>query len=269
MTAPSQAILFLTHVRSRRVLDHVERLRRDTADLMPLFICADERRRRRDTDPAFRADFSVDQADWHRLVPARAAKPGFGSPLTDYYDLFYLPALMDARLAAFDAVWFIESDVDFAGDWRDFFEPAMACTADLIGTTIYPRPMQPRWTHWRRFRTPSRLPPETHLRSFLPLARFSRRLIDAYVEEAQDPAWHGQFEAMWPTIAAERGWSIADIGGDGPFRWNGPRFYRNTFNKRTLSPGNFVFRPVRRAYFREKPEAFTEAGQLYHPVKGW
>ncbi|MDX6805556.1 hypothetical protein [Terrihabitans rhizophilus] len=269
MTSARQAILFLTHVRSARVLQHLERLRRETAGLMPVFVCVDDRGSRRDTAASFPSDFSVREEDWRRLAPARAAHLRHG-PRTDYYDLFYLPALLSERLSGFDHVWFIENDVDFAGNWGDFFRPAMQSAADLLATTVYPRPLQPGWTHWRRFRTPERIPQERHIRAFLPLARFSQRLIRAYAEEAHDPAWAGQFEAMWPTLAAERGWPISDLGGAGPFQpAEGFAFYRNTFNRRTLSPGNFVFRPARRVYFHEDPAAFPETGQLYHPVKGW
>jgi hypothetical protein len=268
MQKRSQAILFLTHVRSARVLAHLERLRRETQALMPLFVCVDARLPRRDTAEGFPADFTVDPADWEHLVPARAAHLASGLPSTDYFDRFYLPALASQQLAGFDHVWFVENDVDFAGDWADFFRVAMESEADLIATTIYPRTVQPRWSHWKRFRTPERLGRAQHIRAFLPLARFSRRLIAAYVEEMQDPAWSGQFEAAWPTIAAERGFTLADPGGDGPFRWDGPSFYSNTFNTLTLSPGTFVFRPIRKRYFYEDPVGFA-SGQLHHPVKGW
>lgn len=268
MQAGSQAVLFLTHVRSARVLAHLERLRRETAGLMPVFTCVDDRVQRSDSVLGFPTDFSVDAVGWERLVPARAAHLASGLPSTDYFDRFYLPALCDPRLAGFEQIWFVENDVDFAGDWADFFGVAMADDADLITTTIYPRTVQPRWSHWKRFRTPERLGRAQHIRAFLPLARFSQRLVAAYVEEMQDPAWSGQFEAAWPTIAAERGFRLSDPGGDGPFRWNGPAFYSNTFNTLRLSPGTFVYRPIRRRYFHKDPEGFVP-GQLHHPVKGW
>ncbi|MGQ4273113.1 hypothetical protein [Terrihabitans sp. B22-R8] len=268
MPAQSQAILYLTHIRSRRVLAHIERLKRETAHLMPVFVCTDERQWRCDTCPDFPSDFRVDPADWEQIAPARARHSRHG-PITDYYDLFYLPALTSERLAEFSHIWFIENDVDFAGNWRDFFEPAEQCTADLLTTTIHARAAHPWWSHWRRFRTPDCIARERQLRAFLPLARFSRPMIDAYAEEVRNPEWKGHFEAMWPTLAQERGLTLADLGGEGPFRWDGPSFYRNSFRKRSMSPGNFVFRPARRAYVHEDPDAFAEKGQLYHPVKGW
>ena len=268
MTRPSHAIVFVTHVRSARVAAYLERLRRETQHLLPVFVCVDERRDRADTLPGFPADLKVDMEAAEHVVPARTANGGKVGYFP-HYDLFYVPALIDPKLAAFDYLWMMEADVDFAGDWGTFFEAAMHSTADLLATTIYPRPIDPRWPHWHLFGPPANIAQEFRIRAFLPLSRYSRRLLSAFVEETNAWRWKGIYEAVFPSLAFSEGWEIGDFGGSGPFKWEGPSFYWNTFKENSLSPGTFTAGDPRYSYFHEDPDAFPERGQIYHPVKGW
>jgi hypothetical protein len=110
-----------------------------------------------------------------------------------------------------------------------------------------------------------------HLRSFLPIVRFSRGMMDCYVRAVESGGWRGHTEALYPTIASFNSLVIEDLGGKGPFT-RPSMFGKNYVNTPTadgdLLPGTFVYRPVKNAaYFHEAPERFSQPGYLYHPVK--
>ena len=94
-------------------------------------------------------------------------------------------------------------------------------------------------------------------------------MIDAYVAAITSGQWGGHTEVLYPTIARHRGFGIEDLGGAGPFCPPASRgqFYSNNNDDPNLSPGTFVFRPPRHAYFHEAPHEFAEANHLYHPIK--
>ena len=52
-----------------------------------------------------------------------------------------------------------------------------------------------------------------HVRSFLPIARFSRRMINCYVDAVRDGRWRGHSEALYPTLARYNGLQIQYLGG--------------------------------------------------------
>lgn len=185
-------------------------------------------------------------------------------------DLAYMPALLDARLEPYAYIWLVEYDVDWTGHWAHFFERTMGSTADLLGTTIFPRSQSENWYHWNWFSTPAEVESKCQTRSFLPIARFSRGLLDLYVRAMETGLWRGHTEALYPTIALHHGLLIEDLGSQGPYcpeRWR-KKNYVNTPMDWSLSPGTFVSAPVlHNAYFHEMPVAFGRPNFLYHPVK--
>src|SRR5262249_49787363 len=143
-------------------------------------------------------------ADALRVLPGRAAEKELkGSGLIrGYNDLAYMPALLGPRLAAYRYIWLVEYDVDYAGTWSDFFLSLLPSQADLLGSTILPRSECPGWPPWRGFKSPPQVSPRHQFRSFLPIARFSRRMLGCYAEAVESGAWQGHMEAIYPTIAS-------------------------------------------------------------------
>ncbi len=168
-----------------------------------------------------------------------------------------------------DFTWIMEYDVDYSGDWAELFEQFRANPADLLTTTILPRSSSTDWFWWKSAAAPPHVRPEQMYRAFLPLMRMSRRFAREYARSMGDPCWSGHYEFTIPTAAISAELVVEDIGGNGPLcpssRRN--RNYRNSPNDWRLSPGTLVWRPSRDRYFVEAPDAFPEAGLLYHPVK--
>lgn len=268
---PSQAVIFLTHIENPRIAAHFERMRRELQDLLPVYLCVHE--------PAgpggpgrLDADFRITPHDAQQLLPQRFAlmrqlKRSFSS---GFPDLCYMPAMLHPALRDHDYFWMIECDLDYSGNWRDFFARVMVSDADLLTTTLYRRNQCADWFHWTWFGTPEDVPQSTHLRCFSPIVRFSRNLLDLYVRCVADQHWRGHTEALFGTIASHAGLRIEDLGGSGPFCPAAHRLlnYSNTPAHPDLFPGTLIYRPqIGSRYFHEQPDAFAERNRLYHPVK--
>ena len=169
-------------------------------------------------------------------------------------------------------VWIIEYDVDFSGDWRDFFRQFESDRSDVLTTSLITRAQSLTWVHWETAKPPPEVSQFQHLRSFNPIMRLSRRFLKGYVRETARRDWSGHYEYTIPTIAACRGYTIADIGGKGEFCPECRRGHNYTNSPKedpySLSPGTFVFLPRRYAYFSENSADFPQPNMLYHPVKG-
>ena len=188
----------------------------------------------------------------------------------DLPTLTYMPALLNPRLSDYSHFWIVEYDVDYAGHWDQFFSQFVDSQADLIGTTFYPRHQSLDWMWWPSFEAPPTVSGAHHTRSFIPIARFSRRMILQYEKAVRGGEWRGHVEALLPTIALHHGFTIEDLGGNGPFtpRALAGKNYSNTPSSALLRPGTFTTAPANHsAYFHEAPEIFPTPEYLYHPVK--
>jgi hypothetical protein len=164
----------------------------------------------------------------------------------------------------YDYYWCIEEDVDFSGDWREFFEAFSSVGADFISSHIRRYQDEPEWPWWSALAHPYFvIPQKQRIRSFNPIYRISRAGLEL-LHKALSSKWCGHHEVLIPTLLYESGLSISDFGGMGEFVPEGfeNRFYlENTPNpKGILSDGTMRWRPV-----------FEKIGnlenKLYHPVK--
>lgn len=162
----------------------------------------------------------------------------------------------------YDRYWSIEYDVAFSGPWRRFFAAFEEDDSDLLAPVIYRRRDVPEWRFWNTLSAPGvTFDEEQALHSFMPIFRASGRLVEA-VDTAYCEGWGGHCECSWATIAAHRGFSVADIGGEGEFTAprNRGRFYTSTPNDVDLTPGTMIFYP-RMHRVGSRPD------MLWHPVK--
>ena len=251
--------LFVTHVVNDRITAHFERLQRESAAFVSWQFVLN---RATVQDLAEQPSRGLRRMGRHRLSEALR----HGRLQMGYMDVLLVPlALQTNRRFA----WICEYDVDFSGDWADVFRQFARDRTDLLATTLNPEARDPAWAFWPGAVHPASVPETLRTRSFLPLFRVSRRLLDAYCRAVSTGDWRGHYEFLFPTIARAAGLTLEDIGGDGPFTAP-PRYgtnYANTPDHPHLTPGTFVWRPSRDGYFHENPAAFDRRDMLYHPVK--
>jgi hypothetical protein len=223
-----------------------------------------------------------------------------------FTDLAYLPAMMSEQLRQYDFIWLIENDVDYAGNWLEFFFGTLENDADLLTTYAYSRAENINWEHWSWFGPPNYVARDRHTSSFNTIARFSQRMISAYFQAVEGDGWQGHTEALWPSIALHNGFTVCDLGGDGPFcpvHLQNRHYYNpgvNGWDKYQPGRGHmpiplrpfwlseseegqksrtdhlsneinqitFIWHPtVQEHYFHEEPSLYPLRGVLYHPVK--
>jgi hypothetical protein len=252
--------IFLTHRRSPRIRRHFERLVAESGPLVRWHLVYSH-----DTGPRPTTRIPADDpADV--LATRYRAMEAHGGVQGGYLDTLMLPLL---RALRGDHLWVCEYDVDFSGRWDEFFGRYAGHDADLLTTHLMRRSEHPQWPHWEHAGAPAWVPEDGWVRSLNPLMRVSRRLVNAYCVAMADESWRGHYEFTLPTAALAAGLDLEDFGGETSFT---PEERRGTaYVGRTAEgrpPGmTFGFRPVRRHYFEERPEAFERPGLLYHPVK--
>jgi hypothetical protein len=254
-----QALVFLTHIESIRILAHYERLKRETFDLLDTFLCVHEVAPR-GSHRLLPADIRLPALAGAEYAPKRFEQMLQSGSFIGYVDLISMPVLTSERLRQYPYVWFIEYDVDYAGDWRYFFVETTRSRADFLATTIVTRADCEDWHWWSTFRAPPGVALAQQARSFAPIARFSQRMLHRYRACINDGSWGGHAEALYPTIALHAGFAVEDLRPG--------KLYTNTPGDWQLSPGTFVYRPaVAGMYYHENRDDFPEQGLLYHPVK--
>ena len=158
--------------------------------------------------------------------------------------------------------WAVEYDVRYTGPWRSFFAAFQDDGSDLLAPMLCRRRDFPEWLFWPSLVSPGAQPSDADaVSSFMPVFRASGRLMRA-VDEAYRQGWGGHLECSFATIAAVRGFAVADLGGDGEFTPEARRgrFYSGTVRDVYRAPGTFVFKPT---FFRTG----SRPGMLWHPVK--
>jgi hypothetical protein len=263
--------LFLCHAPCDRVLAHYARLRTETAGLVDWALVIDQGHLDPPPDGASFPHPAIVMP--HRFATARAL--GRLTAGAGMMDTVIMPRVL---AAPHEFVWALEYDVDYSGTWSDLFARFARNRADVLTTTLTSRPLCPDWCLWPTVQAPAELPQAKWCRSFNPILRLSRRFAAAYVAAVESGPWQGHYEFTIPTIARHLGFHIEDLARPRPHlpgamlrravpRRFSPPTYHNTPTDPNLSPGTFIFRPARSAYFHERPADFPVAGRLYHPIK--
>lgn len=250
----NDALLMFYHQDSPRIQSHFDRLKTEIIDIMPAFLVR-HRVSSEDTIKQTHPDILVDDEKMFERFPHRSRERILNNVniACGYLDLVIMTAANDLKVQKYSNLWLLECDVDFSGDWKDFFYNTIDVVADLVATRIFKPHEIPKWSHWQSLRYPARVKDHSKLSAFFPISRISRKLINTYVNEIQDKNWGGNLESMLPTIACHNNLSYRDL-----LRFKSSRF----------SGASYGYRPVRNDhYFFEDPKSFEEPNMIYHPVK--
>jgi hypothetical protein len=251
--------IFLTHYRSPRIRTHYRRLVEQTGHLIRWRLVYNPGNapqpitRIRYPDPALVCHNRHQQMQQH------------GGVIGGYLDVMIIPCVLGLRARH---TWVMEYDVDYAGSWDNLFEQFVDSDADLITSSLMTRAQSPQWWHWRNATAPAWVDEGKYLRGFHPLMRLSRRFAQRYAVMTADLDWRGHCEFTIPTAARASGSRIEDLGDFGQFaRPHRARNYQINPSDGPHTSATYVWRPARRRYFHEAPEAYPHPNLLYHPVK--
>lgn len=251
------AILFVSHVFDRTILDRLEKLSEQTADFGTLFVYADVHGENPGdvNGRVERFDFEAIRREYPRILGTTLVPGNCHLPLLHFFKCH----------PQFQYYWVIEYDVVFTGDWRQLFGAFSNQPADFLASHLRRQEEEPSWYWWKSIQAPAgRGLPTTFTRAFGPIQRLSHRALEA-LERRVKEGWVGHFECLVPTLLADEGYLLADFGGDGSYV---PLGFRNRFYRsfswpdgRLIHLGSMRFRPYVSSL------RFARRNTLYHPVK--
>lgn len=255
------ALIFLSHHTQPRAMAALEKLRRELppdTHLFPIF----------DLTPGLCSfDLLPNDALCITFPQIMADSPYSGKPgnwqKSFYPDCQDLILLWFFRLwSYFDFYWFVEYDVRYTGNWRDFFSEFLKVDSDMLATTLFRYAFRPTWEHWEGLRVDPSIGHENWVRALCCIARYSHTAFSC-LDQAYRKGYSGHQECLIPTVLLSYGLILEDFGGDGEFVRTGNvnRFYFNTPTIPGLLPGSFTVAPN---HF--DPTAYPPL--LQHPVKG-
>lgn len=254
------AILFSSHLLDEVVLARIGKLRSEVPVGYDVYFFFDESKLKRKNVLRHAGSPALEHGEeiWRNY---KQANRYFTTKIPGNEDGMLLGAFH--RLPRYDYYWYLEYDVVYTGNWKDFFDEFDGNEADMLSTNISRHDEIPDWPLWKSVEMPDGMDLSRNcwLRSFNPILRLSHRAMEVLTEECSK-GWAGHSEAVMPTILMHRGLVVEDFGGDGEFTPKGRehRHYRSNRLDNSLAPGTFVFRP---------PMAVpgNEPGKLWHPVK--
>lgn len=117
----------------------------------------------------------------------------------------------------YDNYWSIEYDVDFLGEWRNFFVMANAFEEDFISSHIQCYRQNPQWYWWSAFHNKSDnrtydISLVSRIRSFNPIYRISKDALNL-VCSALNNGVYGHHEVVIPSLLYHNNFKIRDFGG--------------------------------------------------------
>ncbi|MBN2349208.1 MAG: hypothetical protein JXJ22_10240 [Bacteroidales bacterium] len=160
-----------------------------------------------------------------------------------------------------DYYWYIENDIRFSGEWKDFFSFFQKFDYDFISTHLRDFDEEPDWKWWKIMHHPGKnIPDNSWVRSFNTIYRLSNKAIE-FLEKELKSGWIGHDEGLIVTLLKINGFSILDFGGNGRYVLDEciNKYYTGNIE---LNAGTMRYRPPFLNFGKEK-------NKLYHPIKGF
>eukprot|EP00747_Dinoflagellata_sp_TGD_P162824 gnl/TRDRNA2_/TRDRNA2_180849_c0_seq1.p1 gnl/TRDRNA2_/TRDRNA2_180849_c0~~gnl/TRDRNA2_/TRDRNA2_180849_c0_seq1.p1 ORF type:complete len:350 (-),score=43.94 gnl/TRDRNA2_/TRDRNA2_180849_c0_seq1:49-1098(-) len=227
------ALIYLTHLADERQLNQTQKLASEFGDSVTV-TSPTNLSLPNDKPSASLGAGRVPDASLERLNPVAGAESGrvYGHALLSMLDKPNISYL-----------WLLEDDVFFheAKDVRELIEFFANDTADYIPVSFSSEKQSPEWTNWHYL---DKIVPRPWYRSFAPVMRVSRNLVESLIALQQNVGSLNFFEALLPTLAMHRGLTV--------------RVMDSKFG------ANVRYRPC---WSEEEIAAPKKAGLLFHPAK--
>lgn len=266
--ASRDCVVLFTHKWSPAIARHYARLQQQAGRVVDVRL-AFHRQEGAALPQGMAPDVVVTWSDTARLFPQRHAQMQARNSPWGFIDLIWSTAFLHPSLAAYDRFWLVEYDIDFSGDWADFFSAAATYDADVLAAHIRPLSAEPTYFFAPIYHQPDTAATDP-LIALMSISRLSRRFLTHYRDTLQAPGWQGHFEMVLPSIARAGGFTIAEIGGDNPFTPPERRglHYDGSFADNDRPGTTHGYLPARGyRYYIDAPRRFRRPNHIYHPIK--
>lgn len=250
------ALIFVTHFLSDAVLDRFMRVSRGFEPYGDAFLvfCGDIPDEGRDACARLGIRLvTVDEDDLNELGYSPIEETII--PGSNHFIMMWF----FRRLPRYRRYWNVEYDVDYSGDWEDFFRTHSPRKADFIASHVRTVREAPEWYWWYTFKpVADGITHDMMVKSFNPVYRISRSALlslDRYLSEGNE----GHHEVLIPTFLKAAGFSVADFGGRGSFVEEG--FEDSAY----VTDGGYPTMRYRPAILSSRE--MTVPDKLYHPIK--
>ncbi len=250
------AIAYITHIYNEEIEKNLLELKNCTQDFATLYIIYQ--------DGSFQASIPSGIGEFKfslKELNLMGCSP-FGCNITDGNSHLIMLDFFRCH-DGYDHYWFIEYDVRFNGNWKDFFSFFKDKCEDFVTAHVCDAPQKPTWPHWNSISLVNlSIKREDRLSSFNPICRLSNRAMDL-LEERCHLGDFGHLEVLLPTLFKYYHLQIADFGGTGKYTYVGyPNlFYMDNPQVAGLDRCTHRYRPV---YLKED---ICLPDNIYHPVK--
>ena len=266
--ATRDCIVLFTHKWSPAIARHYARLQRQAGRVADVRL-AMHQQEGVPLPEGMAPDVVVTWTDAARNFPRRAAQMEARKSPWGFIDLIWSTAFLDKSLAACDRFWLVEYDIDYSGDWADFFGATATYDADVLTAHLRPLSAEPNYFFAPLYRQPEASPADP-LIALMSISRMSRRFLEHYRDTLRQPGWDGHFEMVLPSIARAGGFTVAEIGGENPFTPPERRglHYTGSFADNDRPGTTHGYLPARGyRYFVDSPRRFRLPNSVYHPIK--
>ena len=224
-----EVILFISHVFSDLTIDRFLKLRKLTANNFDVFALIDANHK-----------FSLEL--WNKELRENNCSdsliPFYPNELEEILGYKYFiknsiipgcahyPLLFFWKQFEYVNYWVVEYDVEFSGNWSDFFNHFKNNHEDLLASHLTRFHLNPTWQWWGSLHPPRSLSKAMKAKQadlpkgFFPLYRISERALRV-VDTAHRQKWRGHFEVLLPTVLEENGLAAGDFNSYGTFYTNG------------------------------------------------
>ena len=167
--------------------------------------------------------------------------------------------------SSFNYYWKIEYDVEYTGDWAEFFYDCSANLHiyDFLSTHVekFNSITNGRWPWWTEGNSCG-FNKHNCIKAFNPICRLSNKAMK-YVDSYLQRGFSAHEEVIITTCLYNAGYKLADFGGTGEFV---PKGFYNKYYVRGVgvNSGTMRWRPL---FTKEEVCALECHNKLFHPVK--
>lgn len=246
-------VLFRCHNQSKTTLENLRLISEQSPfDVYVVYDCTDKKPLKSNGVQVF--NFSLDDYFGlnYKLVSEKQMSE-IPTPPTNkkifplYYNPEYASIMFSKLYPEYDNYWYIEYDVFFNGNWKDFFAKFEQAKEDFLCVDLCQYPFT-WWGDIKKTHLPIDIPEENIFRFFGCINRVSKRLLDV-LDYEYSQGKHGFYELTIASFASLHGLTMADLNKYGlvwtPYTVGGVNLMKTWTQPIVDKCKDLLFHPIR------------------------